>query len=158
MAKLTKEKVKNFRSDFDSMSKLFEAKYGLRLALGTIRFDETSLRATLTALAADPVGEAARSVNTEVAVIGDAAPRTPSTDSEGNWVLMNARAAGITLELSPKGFVGSTYRLPGKRYTYTVTGVNRRAPKYMVEVVTSSGTRYRMPVTALRAAVLVAHA
>lgn len=155
MANLDKAKVSQFRSDFDTVAKLFETKYGLKLRLGTIRYDATSLRCTLSALVADPVGEAAVNVTPSVPAVVTGAP--VKGDGFGDYVSTVARSGGYSIEISAKGFIGSKYKMPGKRVTYTVTGINPRAPKFCVEVKTESGARYRMPVAALRTAVLVGH-
>ncbi len=155
MAKLTRETLKQFRHDFDVTAQLFENKYGIKLSLGAIKFSDTEFHGKLSGIVADPFGEAARSVNTDV-VVRD--PSTYNTAGPGDqYIDSMARAQGLSLEISPKGFVGSMYKLPGKRSAYTITGINPRAPKYCVEVITETGARYRMPLTALARAALVGH-
>lgn len=44
---MTKTEVKNFRSDFENAVAQLEKKYGAKISLGTIRFDEGGLRGTM---------------------------------------------------------------------------------------------------------------
>ncbi len=145
---MDKNTVKQFRTDFESMAKLFEQKYNVKLNIGTIRFDNTSFRCTLNALEKQtPI------INVTPGVLAAANPK----DNDSVFISMMAKTQNVALDLHEKGFVGSMYRLPGKRSAYTVTGVNRRAPKFCVEVKTDSGARYKMPITALNSAVLIGH-
>ena len=44
---MTKTEVKNFRNDFENAVAQLEKKYGAKISLGTIRFDESGLRSTM---------------------------------------------------------------------------------------------------------------
>ena len=44
---MTKTEVKNFRNDFQSAISQLEEKYGAKISLGTIRFDDKGLRSTM---------------------------------------------------------------------------------------------------------------
>jgi hypothetical protein len=146
--------MKQFRSDFDVTARLFENKYGIKLQLGAIKFSDIEFHAKLTGLVADPFGEAARSVNTDIAVVTPG-PRVAGRGDQ--FIQSMASMHGINLELSPKGFIGSQYRIPSKRSIFTITGINERAPKFCVQVKTDSGAQYKMPVTMLASAVLIGH-
>ena len=52
---LDKQKVKNFRNDFQTAVAQLEKQYGVQISLGTIRFDQKELRAKMTAKVGDPV-------------------------------------------------------------------------------------------------------
>ena len=52
---LDKQKVKNFRNDFQTAVAQLEKQYGVQISLGTIRFDQNELRAKMTAQVGDPV-------------------------------------------------------------------------------------------------------
>ena len=47
---MTKQEVKNFRNDFQKAIAQLEKQYGVNIGLGTIRFDENSLRTKMTAV------------------------------------------------------------------------------------------------------------
>ena len=51
---LTKNSVKNFRTDFQSTVKELETQYGVSINLGTIRFSANELRAKITATTGTP--------------------------------------------------------------------------------------------------------
>lgn len=44
---MTKTEVQNFRSDFEKAVAQLEKKYGAKISLGTIRFDQDGLRGTM---------------------------------------------------------------------------------------------------------------
>ena len=46
---LDRQKVKNFRNDFQNAVQQLEKEYGVQISLGTIRFDQNELRAKMTA-------------------------------------------------------------------------------------------------------------
>jgi len=50
-----KQKVKNFRNDFQTAVAQLEKQYGVQISLGTIRFDQNELRSKMTAQVGDPV-------------------------------------------------------------------------------------------------------
>ena len=50
---MTKQEVKSFRGDFQKAVAQLEAQYGVRISLGTIRFDENGLRAKMEAVKGD---------------------------------------------------------------------------------------------------------
>lgn len=50
-----KQKVSDFRGDFQSAVKELEKKYGVQISLGTIRFDANELRGKMTARVGNPV-------------------------------------------------------------------------------------------------------
>ncbi len=52
---MTKQEVKSFRGDFQSAVAQLEAQYGVRISLGTIRFDDNGLRAKMEAVKGDAV-------------------------------------------------------------------------------------------------------
>ncbi len=52
---MTKQEVKSFRGDFQKAVAQLEAQYGVRISLGTIRFDENGLRAKMEAVKGDAV-------------------------------------------------------------------------------------------------------
>ncbi len=52
---MTKQEVKSFRGDFQKAVAQLETQYGVRISLGTIRFDENSLRAKMEAVKGDAV-------------------------------------------------------------------------------------------------------
>jgi len=64
---LNKQKVKNFRNDFQNAVQELEKEYGVRISLGTIRFDQNELRAKMTA----QVGEGAPKVEKDELQVGD---------------------------------------------------------------------------------------
>ena len=47
---MTKQEVQNFRGDFQDAVTQLEAKFGVRISLGTIRFDDSGLRAKMEAV------------------------------------------------------------------------------------------------------------
>jgi len=47
---MTNQEVKNFRNDFQKAIVQLEKQYGVNIGLGTIRFDENSLRTKMTAV------------------------------------------------------------------------------------------------------------
>ena len=47
---MTKQEVKSFRGDFQKAVAQLEAQYGVRISLGTIRFDDSGLRAKMEAV------------------------------------------------------------------------------------------------------------
>lgn len=47
---MTNQEVKNFRNDFQKAIAQLEKQYGVNIGLGTIRFDENSLRTKMTAV------------------------------------------------------------------------------------------------------------
>ena len=51
--KFTKSKVKQFRDDFQNAVLELEKKYGVTIKLGTLTYDETSVRGKMTALKGD---------------------------------------------------------------------------------------------------------
>ena len=52
---MTKQEVKTFRGDFQKSVAQLEAQYGVRISLGTIRFDVNGLRAKMEAVKGDAV-------------------------------------------------------------------------------------------------------
>ena len=52
---MTKQEVKSFRGDFQKAVAQLEAQYGVRISLGTIRFDVNGLRAKMEAVKGDAV-------------------------------------------------------------------------------------------------------
>lgn len=64
---LDKQKVKNFRNDFQNAVQQLEKEYGVIVSLGTIRFDQNELRATMTAR----VGDAGQKVKKDELRVGD---------------------------------------------------------------------------------------
>jgi hypothetical protein len=64
---LDKQKVKNFRNDFQTAVAQLEKQYGVQISLGTIRFDQNELRAKMTA----QVGEPGQKVQKDDFQIGD---------------------------------------------------------------------------------------
>jgi len=52
---MTKQEVKSFRGDFQKAVAQLEAQYGVRISLGTIRFDDNGLRAKMEAVKGDAV-------------------------------------------------------------------------------------------------------
>ena len=52
---MTKQEVKSFRGDFQSAVAQLETQYGVRISLGTIRFDDNGLRAKMEAVKGDAV-------------------------------------------------------------------------------------------------------
>jgi len=69
---ISKEICESFRTDFAAMSKLFEAKYGLRLDLGRITYNMTELRVKLTGtdMSAQPAKTSVYGVAVHVPAIG----------------------------------------------------------------------------------------
>ena len=51
--KFTQSKVKNFRNDVQNAVLELEKKYGVTIKLGTLTYDETSVRGKMTALTGD---------------------------------------------------------------------------------------------------------
>ena len=47
---MTNQEVKNFRNDFQKAIAQLEKQYGVNIGLGTILFDENSLRTKMTAV------------------------------------------------------------------------------------------------------------
>ncbi len=64
---LDKQKVKNFRNDFQTAIAQLEKQYGVQVSLGTIRFDKNELRAKMTA----KVGELGQKAQKEDLKVGD---------------------------------------------------------------------------------------
>jgi len=62
-----KQKVKNFRNDFQNAVQQLEKEYGIQISLGTIRFDENHLRTKMTA----QVGEPSQKVQKDELKVGD---------------------------------------------------------------------------------------
>ena len=135
---ITKRTCEDFRNDFTTAVKALEQKYGLTISLGTIKFNEVVIKAKIEASSIAPI------------VLNN----TLSTPQ-----IIQSRIAQerLPITLHEKGFIGSTYTLPNKRPAYTVTGVNMRAPKFCVEVITENGAQYRMPLEALSRATLIGH-
>lgn len=52
---MTKQEVKSFRGDFQKAVAQLEAQYGVSISLGTIRFDESGLRAKMEAVKGEKV-------------------------------------------------------------------------------------------------------
>ena len=52
---MTKQKVQEFRFEFQNSVKQLEKDFGVRISLGTIRFDESGLRAKMEAVKGDTV-------------------------------------------------------------------------------------------------------
>jgi len=52
---MTKQEVKSFRGDFQQAVAQLEAQYGVSISLGTIRFDESGLRAKMEAVKGEKV-------------------------------------------------------------------------------------------------------
>ena len=52
---MTKQQVQQFRFEFQNSVKELEANFGVRISLGTIRFDESGLRAKMEAVKGDTV-------------------------------------------------------------------------------------------------------
>ena len=52
---MTKQEVKSFRGDFQKAVAQLEAQYGVNISLGTIRFDESGLRAKMEAVKGEKV-------------------------------------------------------------------------------------------------------
>ena len=52
---MTKQEVQNFRGDFQDAVTQLEAKFGVRISLGTIRFDDSGLRAKMEAVKGNAV-------------------------------------------------------------------------------------------------------
>ena len=52
---MTKQQVQQFRFEFQNSIKELEANFGVRISLGTIRFDENGLRAKMEAVKGDAV-------------------------------------------------------------------------------------------------------
>ena len=52
---MTKQEVKSFRGDFQKAVAQLEAQYGVRISLGTIRFDDSGLRAKMEAVKGEKV-------------------------------------------------------------------------------------------------------
>ena len=63
---LDKQKVENFRSDFQNAVQQLEEKYGVIVSLGKIRFDQKELRGTMTAR----VGDAGQKVSKDELRVG----------------------------------------------------------------------------------------
>ena len=64
---LDRQKVKNFRNDFQNAVQQLEKQYGVQISLGTIRFDQNELRAKMTA----QVGEPSQKVQKDELKVGD---------------------------------------------------------------------------------------
>ena len=64
---LDRQKVKNFRNDFQTAVAQLEKQYGVQISLGTIRFDQNELRAKMTA----QVGDAGQKVQKDELKVGD---------------------------------------------------------------------------------------
>lgn len=64
---LDRQKVKNFRNDFQTAVAQLEKQYGVQISLGTIRFDQNELRAKMTA----QVGEPGQKVQKDELKVGD---------------------------------------------------------------------------------------
>ena len=64
---LDRQKVKNFRNDFQNAVQQLEKEYGVIVSLGTIRFDQNELRAKLTAR----VGDQSQKVQKDELKVGD---------------------------------------------------------------------------------------
>ena len=64
---LDRQKVKNFRNDFQNAVQQLEKEYGVQISLGTIRFDQNELRAKMTA----QVGEPSQKVQKDELRVGD---------------------------------------------------------------------------------------
>jgi len=62
-----KQKVKNFRDDFQTAIFGLEKMYGVQISLGTIRFDENHLRTKMTV----QVGEPSQKVQKDELKVGD---------------------------------------------------------------------------------------
>ena len=62
-----KQKVKNFRNDFQNAVQQLEKQYGVQISLGTIRFDQNELRAKMTA----KVGEPGQKIQKDELKVGD---------------------------------------------------------------------------------------
>ena len=62
-----KQKVKNFRNDFQNAVQQLEKEYGVIISLGTISFDKDHLRSKMTAR----VGDAGQKVKKEELSVGD---------------------------------------------------------------------------------------
>ena len=52
---MTKQEVKSFRGDFQKAVAQLEAQYGVRISLGTIRFDDNGLRTKMEAVKGDAI-------------------------------------------------------------------------------------------------------
>ena len=57
---MTKQEVKSFRGDFQKAVAQLEAQYGVSISLGTIRFDESGLRAKMEAVKGEKVIRASK--------------------------------------------------------------------------------------------------
>ena len=64
---LNRQKVKDFRNDFQTAVAQLEKQYGVQISLGTIRFDSNELRAKMTA----KVGESTQKPQKEFFKTGD---------------------------------------------------------------------------------------
>ena len=141
----TKETIEQFRKDFNEFTELFQMKYNMKMSLGTIRYDEKNFKASISAISVEEKVEKENLVPEPVFGV-DA------------FIKRSAEKEGFEIEISPKGFVGSIYRWPSKRFPHTITGVKSGSGiKNVVQMTASSGTKYVAPVSFFRSAVLIGH-
>jgi hypothetical protein len=141
----TKETLEQFRKDFNDFSELVQMKYNMKISLGAIRYDAESFKSTVSAI----------SVKDEVE---KQEPVSQSLFGIDAFIKRSAEKEGFTIDISPKGFVGSIYRWPSKKFPHTITGVKSGSGiKNVVQMTASSGTKYVAPVSFFRSAVLIGH-
>ena len=144
-----REKMEQFRKDFEEISEVLQKMYNMKLSLGAIRFDSKNFKASISAIALE---DAPESVKAEEQVVA-----SPISGVDA-YIAKKAEQAGFAIEISPKGFVGSIYRWPSKRFPHTITGVKvDDGRKNIIEMTASSGTKYIAPIDFFRSAVLVGH-
>ena len=146
MGVFTKEVIDEFRVRFGEMTKKFEVEYGIKLSFAEgsdITFGEDQFAAMI--------------VGTPSEIREEIHEEKKKEDVVGNHIYRLARAEGFTVDISEKGFVGTIYKIPGKRFPHTITGINDNCPKYKINCSVPSGTQYKCPVSMLKGATIVGH-
>lgn len=127
----TKETMKAFRSDFQASVKELEAKYGMSLQLGNIRFDSGTFSSKVTGTNSN-------------AVVNKTLSLTTTGDSY-------AKIYGVNFN---SHFVGSSYRVAGK--TLMVKDISTRKSKYpIICSCKEDGKSYKVSWTMIKESTLV---